>query len=279
MNFYDILEVQKSAAQFEIKKAFHRLALKHHPDKNFGRENPRFSEIKKAYDILSDPLQRQIYDNTVNSQTQVVDWKSFMRDVMSNMYVLFTMYVTPKDITLNIDVAFADIYLSKIKKVDVRVKRWVDGVFTDSTQSIYILLNTFKYEYVFKNNGDDSISRSQPRSDIIVKIKITDMDENVTIQDVFSPYDLYYVKKITLAEFYLEQDHNLYISFYPGMSTPLFHTGEFSYIMKNMGLPHTNPDTLEKLRGDVFVKLEIQYPPPPPPPAPEFKQLLLKYFG
>ena len=223
MNFYNILEIPKSAKQPDIKKAFFRLALKHHPDKNFGLENPRFGEIRKAYDILSDPLQRQIYDNSINSHSQVVDWKSFMRDVMSNMYVLFTMYIIPKDITINIDVAFVDIYLSKIKKLDVRVKRWVEGLFIDTTQSIYISLNTFKYEHVFKNNGDDSISKNQPRSDIIVKINIIDIDENITIQDVFSPFDLYYVKKITLADFYLEP--LLYVSFYNGMSTPLFHTG------------------------------------------------------
>lgn len=63
-NYYDILGVSKNATDDEIKKAFHKLALKFHPDKNKGNvemEN-KFKEISKAYDTLSDPQKRRAYD-------------------------------------------------------------------------------------------------------------------------------------------------------------------------------------------------------------------------
>ena len=56
-NYYQILEIDKNATQEEIKKAFRKLSLKCHPDKNQGSKEAeeKFKEINKAYQILSDP--------------------------------------------------------------------------------------------------------------------------------------------------------------------------------------------------------------------------------
>ena len=61
-NYYDILGVPSSASEEEIKKAFRKLALEHHPDKNNG-DDTRFKEINEAYQVLSDPDKRKEYDN------------------------------------------------------------------------------------------------------------------------------------------------------------------------------------------------------------------------
>ncbi|CAG8498110.1 24781_t:CDS:2 [Cetraspora pellucida] len=58
---YRTLEVQKTATEEEIKKAYRRLALKFHPDKNPGATD-QFKSITHAYEILSDPKKRQVYD-------------------------------------------------------------------------------------------------------------------------------------------------------------------------------------------------------------------------
>ena len=66
-NFYDILGVSKSATDAEIKKQYRLLTKKYHPD--IAGDTPEnmemFSKVQKAYEILSDPIQRALYDNPV----------------------------------------------------------------------------------------------------------------------------------------------------------------------------------------------------------------------
>lgn len=64
MNFYLILEVDRSATQAEIKRAFRRLAGVYHPDKNQGdrKAEDRFKQITRAYEVLGDEGRRRLYD-------------------------------------------------------------------------------------------------------------------------------------------------------------------------------------------------------------------------
>lgn len=59
-DYYQILGVSKDASADEIKRAYRRLALEHHPDK--GGDQEKFKELSEAYDVLSDPLKRATYD-------------------------------------------------------------------------------------------------------------------------------------------------------------------------------------------------------------------------
>merc|ERR1719262_1023286 len=58
--FYKLLEVDKGANDAEIKKAYRKLAVKHHPDK--GGDPEKFKEITRAYEVLSDSEKRSKYD-------------------------------------------------------------------------------------------------------------------------------------------------------------------------------------------------------------------------
>jgi curved DNA-binding protein len=63
-DYYQILGVNKTATQEDIKKAFRKLARKYHPDVNQGNKEAeaRFKEVNEAYEVLSDPEKRQKYD-------------------------------------------------------------------------------------------------------------------------------------------------------------------------------------------------------------------------
>eukprot|EP00894_Picocystis_sp_ML_P000110 jgi/Pico_ML_1/50627/g1806.t2 len=56
--FYELLGLDKNASADEIKKAYRKQAIKHHPDK--GGDPEKFKEIGQAYDVLSDPEKKQV---------------------------------------------------------------------------------------------------------------------------------------------------------------------------------------------------------------------------
>ncbi len=62
-DYYEVLGITRGASQAEIKRAFRRLAMQYHPDRNpeDGAEE-RFKEINEAHEVLSDPERRQVYD-------------------------------------------------------------------------------------------------------------------------------------------------------------------------------------------------------------------------
>ncbi|MEL0153122.1 MAG: DnaJ domain-containing protein, partial [Halieaceae bacterium] len=63
-DYYEVLGVDKSSSAQDIKKAYRRVAMKYHPDRNPDDENAdeKFKEASEAYEILSDAEKRQAYD-------------------------------------------------------------------------------------------------------------------------------------------------------------------------------------------------------------------------
>ncbi|XP_062117633.1 chaperone protein dnaJ 6-like [Humulus lupulus] len=95
---YEVLGVENSASQQEIKKAYYKLALRLHPDKNPGDEEAKekFQHLQKVMAILGDEEKRAIYD-----QTGCVDDADLAGDAVQNLHEFFrTMYkkVTEADI-------------------------------------------------------------------------------------------------------------------------------------------------------------------------------------
>ena len=63
-DFYKLLEIQPNSSKQEIKKAYRRLSMKYHPDKNPGDEEAAdyYKKINRAYEVLSNDETREVYD-------------------------------------------------------------------------------------------------------------------------------------------------------------------------------------------------------------------------
>ena len=74
-DYYQTLGVARTASDAEIKKAYRKLAMKYHPDRNRGKKDAeeKFKEINEAYEVLSDPQKRARYDK-LGSEYQ--NWQS-----------------------------------------------------------------------------------------------------------------------------------------------------------------------------------------------------------
>jgi DnaJ-class molecular chaperone len=88
MDHYQTLGVAKNATPDDIKKSYRKLASKHHPDK--GGDTATFQKIEEAYRILSDPQQRQQYDNPMpqgfNQGFNFNGGPDIFQDLMSQMF-------------------------------------------------------------------------------------------------------------------------------------------------------------------------------------------------
>merc|ERR1711998_625734 len=62
--YYQTLNINKNSTDTEIKRSYRKLAMKYHPDKNPGNQEAenKFKKISEAYEVLSDPEKKQIYD-------------------------------------------------------------------------------------------------------------------------------------------------------------------------------------------------------------------------
>ena len=100
-NYYTVLEISENATLEEIKKAYRKLSLKHHPDKNFNNEDSvkKFQKITEAYETLSNEEKKQEYDLMRNhpfakmfqrgqgqGQGQGMDYFDPMEEMMSNLF-------------------------------------------------------------------------------------------------------------------------------------------------------------------------------------------------
>lgn len=68
MDYYSTLGLKRGASAEDIKKAYRSLAMKHHPDR--GGDEKKFKEISQAYEVLSDPSKKQMFDSGMDPNNQ-----------------------------------------------------------------------------------------------------------------------------------------------------------------------------------------------------------------
>jgi len=99
-DYYQILGVSRNASQEEIKRAYRRLAMKYHPDKNPGDKEAeeKFKEISEAYQVLSDPERRKIYDQSGSKGLEDIGFTAFtnLEDILANFGDIFSDFFGPR---------------------------------------------------------------------------------------------------------------------------------------------------------------------------------------
>ena len=123
---YETLGVAVAATDSQIKKAYHKLAKLHHPDKKNG-DDTVFKKITKAYEILSDPEKRANYDRFGDAMDSVNPQGDFFSDMFSGMNMGGFPPTTrrkPKgaDITVKIKVALEHVLNGSVKKLQLSRK-------------------------------------------------------------------------------------------------------------------------------------------------------------
>lgn len=279
VDYYKLLGISRNANGDQIKKAFKSMALKHHPDKtgNGSNESDTFKIINEAYQILSDPKKKEMYDITLTVSEGVEDDNKTNGDTGGNEMLskLITMMfdflktkvqekfkknqpeqTLKKKISLNINIEMEDIYYGLTRKINVKVKR--EGGF--ESVSIYLCFIDFKPEYIFEGMGDDMGDGG--RGDIHVKVNVTNdkgfiVDQLLDSSDIIyqpeieiSLYELYYGKHVNLEYFGGEQLSEL-VEF--EVNKPLVH------VIKDKGALYTSTED-EVKRGNVYLYFKLKLP-------------------
>ena len=151
-DYYEILGVDRGATPEEIKKAYRKLAVRYHPDKNSGDKaaEEKFKEASNAYSVLSDPEKRRVYDTRGHAGVHGMGFEGYrtMDDVFTNLNLddIFgrgfggfgrfddafgdafgqrrtTAPTRGSDIRMKLNIPFADAVLGSKKEVNVQGKR------------------------------------------------------------------------------------------------------------------------------------------------------------
>ncbi|RAL43564.1 unnamed protein product [Cuscuta campestris] len=130
-SYYDILQVPKGASEDQIKRAYRKLALKYHPDKNQGNEeaNKKFAEINNAYEVLSDSEKKNIYDRYGEEGLKQHAASGGGRGAGMNIQDIFSSFfggggaeeeekvVKGDDVIIELDASLEDLYMGGTLKV------------------------------------------------------------------------------------------------------------------------------------------------------------------
>lgn len=92
-DYYEVLQVNRDCGELEIKKAYRKLALQYHPDRNPGDKEAenRFKEAAEAYEVLRDPQKREIYDRFGHEGLEGTGFRGFsgFEDIFSSFGDIF----------------------------------------------------------------------------------------------------------------------------------------------------------------------------------------------
>jgi len=209
MDLYNVLNLDKNCTKEDIRKAYYKLALQHHPDKR--GEQDKFNEIQNAYEILNDDIKRQQYDNIPNKDQEKIKklynilkmYFTEIRPEYCNYYnqIIECFYDNDENsfmMDIN-DLNIRNIFDRVAKKV---LQKKTIYVTKDSNQINVSLAERYKCSTIYINFDDQQVSVQLDRNkinigSIILNIE-TNQDNNFSRID---ENDLLIIKTISLSQY------------------------------------------------------------------------------
>lgn len=183
MDIYNLLNVNKNSSMDDIKKSYHALSLKYHPDKNNDPDaKEMFIKIKTAYEILTDEKKKFAYNNLNLSEKNVlidIIFNNFYTNDIKSMVSNFLFGKLNNDTIIEHIINIEDIYYNEKKKINV----------ISCGKNVELLIEPKPGEYLFKNKGTYG-------ENLVVKVIFLKNNEFTIIDN-----DVIIIKIISLAEY------------------------------------------------------------------------------
>jgi DnaJ-class molecular chaperone len=251
-NPYLILDLNTNCNDNEIKKAYRKMAMKYHPDKNSDSDaNEKFKNISKAYEILISPDKRRKYD-----KYGICDENDEQRH-QEHMFHDMIMKERLKE-TISVNIPIADFLVGMKKELNLQRE-----VINSKTRRSHVENFTIELDLninsplnkplIFENKGKkvDDLS-----GDLIIEIDLKP-DSTYTIDK--SNYNLIYNNNVTLVESLCGVNFDIIINKETiSISHDKIINPQSKYIIKNRGFTIQKDDNIRKT--DIIVNFNIEYP-------------------
>lgn len=267
MDDYQKLGLNKGASIDDIKKAYKKLALRFHPDKN-----PDLDSCKEFISI-TESYKRLLNDDEINEDIDITFYLNMYIDMIKNLYTYITdennifnkkffnkkqktkiqktkIQKTVKEVVINFNVSVKDIYTNALKKLTIKLLRKDNDKLIKKKEDFYISLLNYKNEYRFVEKGDEDLSGN--KGDIRILVNIVKDEYSIDGCDIIhtlniSYYEyLYGIKKeiYYLNDKLLEIEHNFY-----------GELGEKMYL--NMGVKYYDKKTETFKFGNLIIRFKL----------------------
>ena len=257
MDYYNTLGISKSASEADIKAAYRKMAMKHHPDR--GGDEKKFKEVTEAYETLSDPQKKQMFDMGVDPNAQHTSYRQGspfefhfntgnFEDVFSNFGFGGRPVRKNKTLNVNIEVTLEDILKGRVIDAEIGIpngnKRLVNIEVPPGIEN--------GQQIRYRGMGEHTL-KDVPPGDLIVNILIKPhsvfqrQGDMLMIKKFISPWDAILGSEITIETI---DKKTLTIGIPAGTQpdTVLSCRGE--------GLPNMRT----KIRGNLLIKVQIEIP-------------------
>jgi curved DNA-binding protein len=257
MDYYNTLGISKSASEADIKAAYRKMAMKHHPDR--GGDEKKFKEVTEAYETLSDPQKKQMFDMGVDPNAQHTSYRQGspfefhfnsgnFEDVFSNFGFGGRPVRKNKTLNVNIEVALEDILNGRVIDAEIGIpngnKRLVNIEVPPGIEN--------GQQIRYRGMGEHTL-KDVPPGDLIVNILVKQhsvfqrQGDMLMIKKFISPWDAILGSEITIETI---DKKTLTIGIPAGTQpdTVLSCRGE--------GLPNMRT----KIRGNLLIKVQIEIP-------------------